>query len=246
MAEVTKDAAAGATTLVLRHLFGIQQGTQVNIFRGDTGQTIGQLTVSAYDGTSGTITLAAPLAQRGARGPRRRGRDRRARGRPDPANATATFTAQALGSWGNDLQAQIRPMVGATMTILPSPTAGPLAVTALSQDAAADAAQVVVPEADGTFDASIDNQTVLIAGRRFQASSAAVAAGKLTFTIAPRAACRLEVGPGGAAAAPGRARPRTTSWGSTAPRSCTSAPSSNWTTGPRRRSARSRPSPATW
>ena len=183
VAEVTSDAAAGATSLTLRHLFGIQQGTQVNLVRGDTGQ-VTRLTVSAYDGTSGTITLAAPLAQevRAARG------DVVEIAAPltaNPANATATFTARALGSWGKDLQAQIRPMVGATMTILPSPTAGPLAVTALSQDAAANAAQVVVPEADGTFDATIDNQTVLIAGRRFQASNAAVAAGKLTFTIAP-------------------------------------------------------------
>ena len=37
VAEVTKDAAAGATTLVLRHLFGIQQGTKVNIVRGRHG-----------------------------------------------------------------------------------------------------------------------------------------------------------------------------------------------------------------
>ena len=63
------------------------------------------------------------------------------------------------------MQAQIRPMVGAAMSILPSSTAGPLAITALSQDVAADTAQVTVPEADGTFDASIDGQQVLIAGQ---------------------------------------------------------------------------------
>ena len=190
VAEVTSDAAAGATSLTLRHLFGIQAGTQVNFFRGDTGQGT-PLTVSAYDGTSGTITLAAPLTQevRAARGDvveiAATTLTSPAKPAADPANATATFTAQALGSWGKDLQAQIRPMVGATMTILPSPTAGPLAVTALSQDAAAAAAQVVVPEADGTFDASIDGQTVLIAGHRFQASNPQMAAGELTFTIAP-------------------------------------------------------------
>ena len=180
-AEVTIDAPAGATTLTLRHLFGIHQGSQVNLVRGDNSE---QLTVTAYDGASGTITLAAPLAQevRAARGDVVEIAAPPAAG---PANATATFTAQALGTWGNDLQAQIRPMVGATMTILPSPTAGPLAITALSQDAAANAAQVEVPGAAGTFDATIDNQTVLIAGRRFQASNAAVAAGQLTFTIAP-------------------------------------------------------------
>ena len=183
VAEVTSDAAAGATSLTLRHLFGIREGTQVNLFRGATGQGT-PLTVSAYDGTSGTITLAAPLTQevRAARGDVV---EIAAPTAANPANATATFTAQALGTWGKDLQAQIRPMVGATMNILPSPTAGPLAVTALSQDAPAAAAQVVVPEADGTFDASIDGQIVLIAGRRFQASNANVAGGELTFTIAP-------------------------------------------------------------
>src|SRR5437588_392640 len=53
----------GATALVLRHLFGIQQGTKVTIVRGGTGQVIGQPTVSAYDATSGTIALDAALAQ---------------------------------------------------------------------------------------------------------------------------------------------------------------------------------------
>ena len=191
VAEVTKDAAVGATTLSLRHLFGIEQGTQVTIVRGDTGQQIGQPTVSAYNGTLGTITLGAALTQevRVARGdvveiavPSLADRTKPA---TDPANATATFQAQALGAWGNDVRAQIRPMVGAAMAILPSPTAGPLAITALSQDAAAGAAQVVVPEAAGTFDASIDGQHVVIAGHRFQASAPAVAAGQLTFTISP-------------------------------------------------------------
>ena len=191
VAEVMKDTAAGATALALRHLFGIQQGTTVNIFRGDTGGTIGQTTVDAYDGGKGTITLHAPLALevRAARGdvveisPPSLADTTKAAG--DPANATATFRAQALGIWGNDLQAQIRPMVGATMSILPDPAQGPLAVTALSQDAQADAGQVVVPVRAGMFDTSIDNEWVLIAGHRFQASNATISGADLTFTISP-------------------------------------------------------------
>ncbi|HJY74246.1 MAG TPA: phage tail sheath C-terminal domain-containing protein, partial [Streptosporangiaceae bacterium] len=101
------------------------------------------------------------------------------------ANATATFRAKALGEWGNDLQAQIRPMVGATMSILPSPAAGALAITALHQDVPGTTAQVVVPVTVGTFDASIDNQWVLIRGQRFQASAAAINGNLLTFTISP-------------------------------------------------------------
>jgi len=190
VAEVARDAAAGATTLVLRHLFGIQQGTKVDIVKGDTGQSIATPTVSGYNGTLGIITLDAALPQevRVARGdvvviaappladP--------AKSATDPANATATFHAAALGDWGNGVRTQIRPMVGTTMS-LPSPTPGSLAITTLSEDVDADVAQVIVPEAAGTFDTSIDNQQVVIAGRRFVASGAAVNAGQLTFTITP-------------------------------------------------------------
>jgi hypothetical protein len=52
----------------------------------------------------------------------------------------------------------------------------------------------VVPEAANTFDASIDGQTVVISGQRFQASGAAVNAGQLTFTIAPVAPAAWQAG----------------------------------------------------
>jgi hypothetical protein len=191
VAEVTKDAAVGATSLTLRHLFGIQQNTQVSIIRGDTGQALGQATVTAYNGTLGTITLGAALANevRVARGdvvqiaaPSLADQTKPA---TDPANATATFQAKALGGWGNTVRAQIRPMAGAAMSILPSPTAGALGIAALSEGVAADAAELTVQEADGTFDTSIDGQQVVIGGSRFAASGAAVSAGKLTFTISP-------------------------------------------------------------
>ncbi len=196
-AEVTQDAAVGATSLVLRHLFGIQKGTQVNIFTGgDTAQNIGSPTVATYDWKSGTITFAPALTQevRVARGDVVEIVATSAADPTVPANATATFQAQALGSWGKDLRAQIRPMVGATMSILPSPAAGKLAITALSQEVPAGIAQVVVPEAGGTFDTSIDGNFVVIAGHRFQASAATVSDSKLTFTISP--ATHLDWKPG--------------------------------------------------
>jgi phage tail sheath protein FI len=202
VAEVTQDAAAGAPMLTLRHLFGIQQGTPVSVVRGDTGQSLGQPTVTAYNGTRGTITLSAPLTQevRVARGdvvviaaPSLADPTKVA---TDPANATATFQCgtlqeQALGSWGNNVQAQIRPMVGASMTIL---VTGPPVITTLSQDVALGGTQVVVPESAGTFDASIDGQQVVIAGQRFLASGAAVNAGQLTFTIAPASPAAWQTG----------------------------------------------------
>jgi phage tail sheath protein FI len=195
VAEVTKDAAAGATTLTLRHLFGIQQGSQVNIVSGNTGQSIGQPTVSAYNGTLCTITLNAPLTQevQVAHG------DLVVIAAPpladptklptDPANATATFQAGtvqagALGQWGNGVQAQIRPMVGAAMS-LPSSTGGPPAITTLTQAVAAGGTSVEVPVVAGTFDTSINNHQVVIAGQRFLASGATVSGSQLTFTISP-------------------------------------------------------------
>jgi phage tail sheath protein FI len=200
MAEVTKDAAADTKTLVLRHLFGVQQGTRINVFRGDTGKNIGQPSVKDYNGTQGTITLDGALLEevRVARGdvveivPTSLADG--AKPDTDPANATATFRAQALGSWGNAVQTQIRPMVGAAMSILPNPTAGPAAFTALSKDVAAGAAQVEVPEAAGTFDLTIDGQQVVIAGHRFHASGAAINAAQLTFTIDPVAPAAWKTG----------------------------------------------------
>ena len=106
----------------------------------------------------------------------------------NPANATATFRAKALGDWGNGLQAQIRPMVGATMSILPSPAAGALAITALHQDVAGDHAQVVVPVRPGRSTRPSTTSRFSSAGHRFLASGAAVNAQLLTFTISPATA----------------------------------------------------------
>jgi uncharacterized protein len=198
VAEVTKNAAAGGTALVLRHLFGIHQGSMVTIVRGDTGQSIGSATpVDAYDSNTGTITLHTPLADdvRAARGDvveiTTPALADTSKGTKDAANTTASFQAQALGLWGNDIQAQIRPMVGATMSILPDPTKGPMAVTTLSQDAPDPSkttppgpAEVVVPVTAGLFDEHIDGW-VLIAGHRFKVSNPTVTGAELTFTIAP-------------------------------------------------------------
>lgn len=192
VAELTKDAAAGAKQLVLRHLFGIDKGATVHIHRGDNGDAIGgDFAVDAYDAGAGTITLdtALPVEVRAGRGdvveistPTLADKGKAAN---DPANVTATFTAQALGSWGNAVQAQIRPMVGATMSVLPNPAEGPLAVTALNKDAAGDSAQIVVPVKSGTFDATIDGKLILIAGHRFQVSNPTVSGSDLTLTLSP-------------------------------------------------------------
>src|SRR5690349_11823882 len=133
VAGITKDAAAGATSLVLSHLFRIQNGTKVTVLRGDTFEVIGNPTVDTYDGRSGTINFTAALTNevRVARGDVVEIVTPSAAG---AANATATFAAKALGDWGNAVQVQIQPMVGAAMSILPSPTAGGLALTTLSQD----------------------------------------------------------------------------------------------------------------
>ena len=213
VAEVTKDAAVGATTLVLRHLFGIQvqQGTQLTIVRGDTGQNIGQSRSAPTTARRARSPSAAALAQevRVARG--------------DVVEIYRTF-ARRPDQAGHRPGERDRDVPGAGARGLGKRPAG-----ADPADGRGDHEHPAEPDrgaagghraqpgrrgpgrpgrgsrAAGTFDASIDNQTVLIAGHRFQASNPAVNASQLTFTISPAQHATGTVGSGGAA---GCARPR--------------------------------------
>jgi uncharacterized protein len=124
VAELTSDAAATATVITVRHLVHIDESSKVQIFRGDTGAQIGgDFQVTAYNPTSLQITLGAavgwPLMTK--RGDFVQITPFQAPGNAN-ANATLIFTAKALGAWGSDLSARVRPMVGNVMNILPDPT----------------------------------------------------------------------------------------------------------------------------
>jgi phage tail sheath protein FI len=124
VSQIVSDAAANATQLKLRHLIGIANNSPVKIFRGDTGALVGAaMTVSAYDPASGQVTLSAGVAQAlvAKRGDFLEIYARTASPVTDPS-LTLRFNAKSKGSWGKDLSARVRPMVGATMNILADPT----------------------------------------------------------------------------------------------------------------------------
>jgi phage tail sheath protein FI len=150
VSEITRDAAAGATTVDVRHLVGFAGGDVVTIVRGDTGGEIHSTTVAAYTTAGPRITLAAPLPAevRAARG------DHVRIGEPvttPPAegNRTVSFSAVSPGGWGSALRVRVRPVVGATLTLLPAVAEGGLFVTRLAAPADPDSPSVLVEPVAG-------------------------------------------------------------------------------------------------
>lgn len=120
VARVASDAPSGATVIQLSHLINISEGVKIQFFNGSTKQQIGgDFTVSAYNPTTGqvTVTLPVPAALVSNRGDFTQIYTIVAPG----ANPTLTFYANALGVWGIDLSVEVMPMVGNTMSILADP-----------------------------------------------------------------------------------------------------------------------------
>ena len=115
VSELTKNAATGATSLTLRQLFGIENGTTLSI----DGLSTNQNTVVSYDPVGLTVALKSPTAAALTSAS-----DYVAVNIPTAAptaqNATLIFTAQELGAWGNALSVRVRPILGATTTIAPN------------------------------------------------------------------------------------------------------------------------------
>jgi phage tail sheath protein FI len=121
--EIVADALATATDIRLRHLINVFVGKTINIFRGDTPAVVGNFTVRAFDTASGRVTLdravgQALVANRGdyveietvTMAP------------VAAAGTTLTFSAKSKGAWSESkLSVRVRPMVGATLTILADP-----------------------------------------------------------------------------------------------------------------------------
>lgn len=127
--ELEKDVPDTGDTLKLRHLINIDAGAfnQVFVHLGDGSAVVGPLTVDAYNASTNTITLSAPIGQalKVARGDFVRIHAITGAGTPPvDANTTLAFSAKAKGAWGNDLSVRVRPVLGATLNILPDPGAG--------------------------------------------------------------------------------------------------------------------------
>lgn len=128
VSEIESDAAADGNppSLKVRHLFGLQNGTQITLRNGETGQAIGgNFTVTRYDSRTRRITLNAALPPntdvRASRG------DLVIIQAPTavPAGQTPlTVTGKARGLWADNVYVRSRPVGGATLALLHDPAAG--------------------------------------------------------------------------------------------------------------------------
>jgi len=126
-ARIRHDAPAGATRIALDHLIGIDTTAVLNFVRGDTGAVVGApLAVNSYDPTSRTVELGgggAPMDLQANRG------DFVFVNNVFVANPTVTFTAAAVGAWGDDISVEMRPIVGGVFGILNDPNLPDVVVT---------------------------------------------------------------------------------------------------------------------
>jgi phage tail sheath protein FI len=133
--EVTADAAATQDQIRLRHLFGIQQTTQINLFSAGQPLASNPFTVTSYNGTDGSVRLDKPLGVEIKAG--RDFADVIARSQEPLAAADETLIvkAKAVGVWGDSLIVRVRPSPGAVLKLLPDILIGdPKAKTNVSAD----------------------------------------------------------------------------------------------------------------
>ena len=136
ISEIEQDADAGDSSVRVRHILGISVGKQVKLFTGTPPVAAGTFTVVGYDAATRVVNVnrklgvairadAAFLEVEERKAP------------TTPAQKTLSIRAKAHGNWGNNLQALLRPMVGATLNLFADPAANDNAVktTATRTDA---------------------------------------------------------------------------------------------------------------
>jgi phage tail sheath protein FI len=165
VSEVTRDVAAGATRLDVRHLLGFTGvGQAITVCRGD-GTPIQETTVASYSSVGPRIELADDLVE-----PLQpaRGDFVRAGAAPAPGGETVAFTAASPGAWGQGLRVRVRPAPGATLSLLPDAGEGRSFVTHLVTAAEADSPGVTVAAATGLDGDLPDDVWVVIGGNRYK------------------------------------------------------------------------------
>lgn len=180
VAEIEKDAGTAATSLTVRHLFNVKvaAGESVQIVRGDTGMAFpnSPYTVASYDPVRRIIHFAGPLGldASAARGDQ-------VRIQPimtGVADASLKFSAKARGKGGNDLSVRVRPVPGATLSLLVDPSiAGAVLNTTLTSDAVPGDTVLRVASVAGVGAAPPDR--IEAGGTEYMV--AAVAAGQITI-----------------------------------------------------------------
>ncbi|MFI6303104.1 phage tail sheath family protein [Amycolatopsis thailandensis] len=179
VSPIAQDAAAGSTVLQLGHLVGFTGADDITVFRGSDNVPIGPAKITAYDVTTGRVTLNSGLqAQvKTARG------DYVQKGTRD-ATPSLRFSASSPGSWGKGVQVRISPSVSASLPVLADPNEGDLFITALAADAAKDAVSIEVNAVPGLDPGPLpDDVWVLINDRRFEVTVAQPANDRVTLTF---------------------------------------------------------------
>jgi uncharacterized protein len=185
VANVASDAPSGATTIQLSRLINVFETVKIQIFRGDTGAQIGgDFTVSAYNATTGQVTVAPalPAALVSGRGDIAHIHPIIAPG----AAPTLTFSANALGVWGSDLSVEVLPMVGNTMNILADPNAvGNVSASTVVVSTATVPGPPAVTTVTVASVANFSNgDHILVAGQEYVIANVTVGP-PATFTITP-------------------------------------------------------------
>jgi uncharacterized protein len=170
ISEVTRDAAPGATTIQVRHLVGlVGPDPAVTIVRGDDGTEIASTTVVSYSATGPRIELADALQAevRASRGDYVRA----GAAAPDDPDRSLTFSAISPGGWGNGVRVRARPVVAATLPLLPDLSEGALFLTRLAAQVGADEPLVPVAPAAGLVGGDLPPEVwVSIGGQRYRAA----------------------------------------------------------------------------
>ena len=185
VADVTMDAATAATIVQLSHGINVFETAKIQFYRGDTNAQIGgDFTVKTYvdNPTSCHVTLTAGLPQAlvTARGDYATIHAIVAPG----ATPTFTFSANALGAWGKDLNVEVQPMVGNTFNILADTTAAGNISASTTISAAAAAGATTVTLADITNFSNGDH--VLVSGQEYTITNKTpTTAPGGTFTVTP-------------------------------------------------------------
>ena|SRR5271157_2047730 len=117
VSEVDKNATKTDTVIQLRHLFDVSKSKSLTPVVA--GTTIGALTVSSYDPVSRTVVLSGNTNQTLQAGRDFFVIDAVSTAPVDPTKATLIFSAKATGKWGDSLAVRVRPIAGATLTVLP-------------------------------------------------------------------------------------------------------------------------------
>jgi phage tail sheath protein FI len=185
--EVSADAPAGATELHVQSTIGINPGATVQIVRGDTGNLVGaNFTVGTFNTVRGTIRIAPALPEDLLT---RRGDFVQVAAQAAAPPASLTFRAKSRGSWGDDVRVRIRPMFGATLSILPDPNiTTPVVATTVATIAAAGATTLAVVSVAGLANSdrvSLNNVPHTISNLNTGAN---------TFDVAPPLAAAAAVG----------------------------------------------------